>query len=43
MSHREYIEQRIYDRLEREANEEAAMDNKLLADNARLARRLKIV
>lgn len=38
----EYVEQALYDKLEREAEQERAMDSKLLADNARLARRIGV-
>ena len=40
MSHREYVMQRIHDKIATEERQEAAMDQKLIADNARLMRRL---
>lgn len=40
MDNREYMMQRIHDKLEMERLQEDAMDRKLLADNARLARRV---
>lgn len=41
MTHREFVMQRLYDNLTVEQEQEAAMDRKLLADNARLAGRLR--
>lgn len=41
MTHREYVMQRLHDRLVLEERQEEAMDRKLLADNAQLARRLQ--
>lgn len=41
MSNREFIEQMIYDKLVREAEQEAAMDRQLSADHAALMQRLK--
>lgn len=43
MGHREYVMQRIYDKLEAERAEEAAMDRKLVSDNAQLTQRLRLV
>lgn len=40
MTHREYTLQRLHDQLTSEERQEEAMDRKLLADNAALARRL---
>jgi hypothetical protein len=41
MGQREYALQRIYDKIETENHQEAAMDSKLLADNKSLADRMK--
>ena len=36
MSHREMIEQMLYDKLRREAEQEAALDSRLMNDQRRL-------
>jgi hypothetical protein len=41
MTHREYIMHRIYDTIEMEDGQERALDSKLIADNARLAQRMR--
>lgn len=40
MSHREWVEQMIYDKLKREAEQEAALDRQLSATHRSLTHRL---
>ena len=41
MTHRELVEQRLYDMLTMERRQEEALDHKLVADNHRAMERLK--